>query len=82
MASPRYINYYKYIGSMNLNIITKATKATKATRAAEATKAINNLNIPIKLGFSSLLSLIGTSTFLRHSDWHGCIGLLALIFNT
>ena len=82
MASPGYISYYKYIGFADLSIITKATKAAKATRATKATRVTNSLSIPIKLGFSSLLSLIGTSTFLRYLDWYGYIGLLALIFNT
>ena len=62
MALPKRASYYKYIGSTDLSIMTKVTRATRATRAA------NSFSISIKLGFSFLLSLIGTSTFLKYSD--------------
>ena len=68
MASPRYTSYYRRIESADLGIITEATRATGAAGATRAARAINSLGIPIKLGFSSLLSLIDISAFLRHLD--------------
>ena len=67
-ASPGYTSYYKYIRSIDLGIVTGAAKATKVTRVTRAARVTNSLGIPIKLGFSFLLSLIGTSTFLRCLD--------------
>ena len=68
IASPKYTSYYRHIGSIDLSIITKATRAAEAAGATGAAGATNNLSIPIKLGFSSLLFLIDTSTFLKYLD--------------
>ena len=87
VASSGRASCCRYTGSADFSIMTGAARAAKAARAARAagaagaTGAANGLGIPIKLGFSSLLFLIGTSAFLRYSDWHGCIGLLTFIFN-
>ena len=65
---PGRASYYGRIESIDLGIIIRAARATGATKATGVTEAANSLSIPIKLGFSSLLSLIGTSAFLKYLD--------------